>query len=45
MGDKVATIPPGFHTVAPHLVVSGAAAAIAFCQEAFGAEAAFSNRA
>ncbi len=35
--SEVAPIPDGFHTVAPHLVVHDAAAAIEFYREAFGA--------
>ena len=31
-------IPEGFHTVTPHLIVKGAAKAIEFYKEAFGAE-------
>lgn len=31
-------IPEGFHTVSPHIVVKGAAAAIEFYKKAFGAE-------
>lgn len=31
-------IPEGFHTVTPHLVIDGAADAIAFYKQAFGAE-------
>ena len=34
---RVAPVPPGFHTVTPHLVCRDAAAAIAFYVEAFGA--------
>lgn len=33
----VAAIPPGYHTVTPHLTVRGAAEAIAFYKRAFGA--------
>lgn len=35
---KVNHIPPGFHTVTPHIMVSSAEDAIAFYKEAFGAE-------
>ncbi len=38
MSQAVEPIPAGYHTVTPHLVVADAAAAIAFYQEAFGAE-------
>lgn len=34
----VRPIPEGFHTITPHLICSGAAAALAFYQQAFGAE-------
>jgi len=34
----VKPIPDGFHTLTPHLVVDGAAAAIDYYQKAFGAE-------
>src|SRR6266542_4248245 len=34
----VSPIPPGFHTITPHLVIRGAGDAIAFYQKAFGAE-------
>ncbi|MBI2805128.1 MAG: VOC family protein [Planctomycetes bacterium] len=34
----VSPIPPGFHSITPHLVVRGAAKAIAFYKKAFGAE-------
>ncbi|MFQ5775156.1 MAG: VOC family protein [Kiloniellaceae bacterium] len=37
MSQTVAPIPPGYHTVTPHLVVSDAAAAIDFYVKAFGA--------
>jgi PhnB protein len=37
MTDAVNPIPPGMHTVTPHLVCAGAAAAIEFYKEAFGA--------
>jgi PhnB protein len=35
---KVKPIPEGLHTITPHIVVEGAADAIAFYQKAFGAE-------
>ena len=35
--DKVQPIPPGMHTLTPHLVCRGAAEAIAFYVKAFGA--------
>ena len=38
MSEKVSPIPEGFHTITPHMVVKGAAEAIAFYEEAFGAE-------
>ncbi len=31
-------IPPGFHTITPHLIIKGAAKAIDFYKKAFGAE-------
>ena len=34
---KVKPIPPGYHSVTPYLVVAGAARAIAFYNQAFGA--------
>ena len=34
----VSPIPPGMHTITPHLIVRGAGEAIAFYQKAFGAE-------
>lgn len=36
--SKVNPIPEGFHTITPHIVVKGAAAAIEFYKKAFGAE-------
>ena len=36
-------IPDGFHTVTPHLIVKGAAKALDFYREAFGAEELFRN--
>jgi len=38
MAKAVTPIPEGFHTVTPHLVIKGAAAAIDFYKRAFGAE-------
>ncbi len=38
MAESTRAIPEGFHTVTPHLVVDGAADAIAFYRQAFGAE-------
>jgi PhnB protein len=38
MSKAVRPIPEGFHTVTPHLVIKGAAAAIEFYKRAFGAE-------
>ncbi len=35
---KVNPVPPGHHTVTPHLVIKGAIEAIAFYKKAFGAE-------
>jgi uncharacterized glyoxalase superfamily protein PhnB len=35
---KAAPVPPGFHTVTPHLVIRGATEAIEFYKKAFGAE-------
>lgn len=37
MTQKVNPIPPGMHSVTPHLVCDGAAAAIEFYKKAFGA--------
>jgi PhnB protein len=37
MTETVNPIPPGMHTITPHLVCAGAAAAIEFYKEAFGA--------
>lgn len=37
MPGQVKPIPPGYHTVTPYLVVDGAAAAIEFYKQAFGA--------
>ena len=41
MSTTVNPIPPGMHTVTPHLVCKGAAAAIEFYKEAFGAVESF----
>jgi len=38
MAKTVTPIPEGFHTVTPHLVIKGAAAAIDFYKRAFGAQ-------
>ena len=38
MSDKTQAIPPGFHTITPHMVVRNAEQAIEFYQKAFGAE-------
>jgi PhnB protein len=38
MTHQVKPVPEGFHTVTPHLVIKGAAEAIEFYKEAFGAE-------
>jgi uncharacterized glyoxalase superfamily protein PhnB len=38
MQAQVRPIPEGFHTVTPHLVCAGAADALAFYKQAFGAE-------
>ena len=38
MSTKVQAVPQGFHTLTPHLVVSGAEKAIEFYKKAFGAE-------
>ncbi|HEY2391901.1 MAG TPA: VOC family protein [Candidatus Angelobacter sp.] len=37
MANKVKPIPEGYHSITPYLVVKGAAAAIDFYKEAFGA--------
>jgi len=37
MAKAVTPVPEGFHTVTPHLVIKGAAAAIDFYKRAFGA--------
>ncbi len=41
MSKNVQPVPPDFHSVTPHLVVSDAAAAIDFYKAAFGAEERF----
>lgn len=41
MGDRVDPVPEGFHTVTPYVTVKGAADAIEFYKEAFGAEEIF----
>ncbi|HEU5181609.1 MAG TPA: VOC family protein [Candidatus Polarisedimenticolia bacterium] len=38
MAQKVNSVPQGFHTLTPHLVVNGADEAISFYKKAFGAE-------
>jgi uncharacterized glyoxalase superfamily protein PhnB len=38
MSNKPNPVPPGFHTITPHLVVKGGAAAIDFYKRAFAAE-------
>src|SRR5438270_13330358 len=38
MPDKVQAIPPGFHTLTPHLTVRNAAEALEFYKRALGAE-------
>lgn len=37
MTSKVQPIPAGYHTVTPYLIINGAAEALAFYQQAFGA--------
>ena len=37
MTSKVQPIPAGYHTVTPYLIINGAADALAFYQQAFGA--------
>jgi PhnB protein len=37
MADKVNPIPEGYHSVTPYMIIDGAAAAIDFYQQAFGA--------
>lgn len=41
MGDKANPVPEGFHTVTPYVTIKGAADAITFYEEAFGAEEIF----
>jgi PhnB protein len=41
MSDKVKPIPEGYHSVTPYLIVDGAAQAIEFYKQAFGAVEAF----
>lgn len=41
MGERVDPVPEGFHTVTPYVTVAGAADAIEFYKEAFGAEEIF----
>lgn len=41
MSEKVNHIPEGYHSVTPYLVVDGAARAIEFYKQAFGAEEVF----
>jgi PhnB protein len=38
MASNVKPVPDGYHTVTPYLIVDGAAKAIAFYRQAFGAE-------
>jgi uncharacterized glyoxalase superfamily protein PhnB len=38
MPEKPQPVPPGFHTLTPHLIVRDAARAIAFYEKAFGAQ-------
>jgi len=38
MKNQIKTVPDGFHTLTPHLVVKGASQAIEFYKRAFGAE-------
>ena len=38
MSAKVSPIPPGYHTITPHIVVNDARKAIEFYKKAFGAE-------
>jgi PhnB protein len=38
MPEKTQAVPPGFHTLTPHLIVRDAARAIAFYEKAFGAQ-------
>jgi uncharacterized glyoxalase superfamily protein PhnB len=43
MTHAVRPIPEGFHTITPHMVVRGVAAAIEFYRKAFGAEELYRN--
>ena len=43
MARAKSPVPEGFHTVTPHLVVKGAAKAIDFYREAFGAQEVYRN--
>ena len=38
MIEKVNSVPPGYHTVTPYLLIQGASDAIAFYVRIFGAE-------
>ena len=38
MGNKVKPVPDGYHTITPYISVKGAARALAFYKDAFGAE-------
>jgi PhnB protein len=38
MPEKTQAVPPGFHTLTPHLIVRDAAKAIEFYEKAFGAQ-------
>ena len=38
MSNKVSPVPPGYHTITPHIFVSDAKKAAEFYQKAFGAE-------
>jgi PhnB protein len=38
MSEKPQAVPPGFHTLTPHLIVRNAAQAIEFYEKAFGAQ-------
>ena len=38
MPEKIQAVPPGFHTLTPHLIVRDAAKAIEFYEKAFGAQ-------
>src|SRR5919199_152966 len=41
MPEKVKSIPDGYHSVTPYVIVDGAARAIEFYKQAFGAEEVF----